>query len=364
MKGQWLGQYVSEQHGQILLDIDERAGRYEGAAFLFVPGQPGAFALFQTDGLAPSQTVEVVAAPLHPGGGRLSLEDFGKLYPDYTFTEKATVKLDWTGSQLSVKWSAPDRHGGYAMLDKSRAGEDSEYVSEPGINDWESFKEWVLGLTPERYIFRGQSCKKRLRTAFHRTERKNLVRFVHEDIGILHQALTSQTRHVFRLHDDLENGAFWNLIQHHGYPTPLLDWTYSPFVAAYFALRHRPHESEKDPTARIFVFDRTEWTRLPQYGLATYTGPHLSVLEALTIENQRAIPQQALSTVTNVDDIESYVRSLEISMSKTYLRVVDIPFDRRTEILNELRLMGITEASMFPGLDGACAGIKSRLFGY
>lgn len=49
---------------------------------------------------------------------------------------------------------------------------------------------------------------------------------------------------------------------------------------------------------------------------------------------------------------------------KTYLRVVDLSFERRTEISDELSLMGITEASLFPGLEGACASINARLFGH
>ena len=81
----------------------------------------------------------------------------------------------------------------------------------------------------------------------------------------------------------------------------------------------------------------------------------------MAIENERMIPQQATSTVTNVDDIESYIRSKE-SDAKKYLSAIDLPGHDRRFVVLELGVMGITAGSLFPGLDGACEELTERNF--
>ena len=90
-------------------------------------------------------------------------------------------------------------------------------------------------------------------------------------------------------------------------------------------------------------------------------GLHFSISEFLAIENERMIPQQAASSVTNVDDIESYIRGHEID-GRTYLTAIDLSAQERRRAVQELQYMGITAGSLFPGLDGACEEIKERRF--
>jgi hypothetical protein len=47
-------------------------------------------------------------------------------------------------------------------------------------------------------------------------------------------------------------------------------------------------------------------------------------MEFIAIDNERLIPQQSISSVTNIDDIETYIRSTE-SKERQYLHIVDLP---------------------------------------
>jgi hypothetical protein len=189
---------------------------------------------------------------------------------------------------------------------------------------------------------------------------------VNEDIQMLHRHLSARTKHVFNLEKPNENGAFFNLVQHHGYPTPLLDWTYSPYVAAFFAYRGLSNGGDLPPRindrVRILAFDQESWKKdFTQLHQLLSAGPHVSVEEFLAVENERMIPQQAATTITNVDDIESYIKSLE-KPGKQYLFAIDLPVEDRKKVMQELEYMGITAGSLFPGLDGACEELRERNF--
>ena len=110
------------------------------------------------------------------------------------------------------------------------------------------------------------------------------------------------------------------------------------------------------------MFDQAQWKNdLNQVTLLLFAEQHVSIGEFLAIENERMIPQQAASTVTNVDDIETYIRSME-PIDKKYLWAIDLPVSERMKVIQELGYMGITAGSLFPGLDGACEELKERNF--
>ena len=231
------------------------------------------------------------------------------------------------------------------------------------VRTWDQYKAFVSTLLGQINLFRGQPKPWKLRTAFHRKGRYDLSRFQTDDIPILHRRLSARTSHVFNLEIPNENGAFLNLVQHHGYPTPLLDWTYSPYVAAFFAFRGLPKNNESGELVRVYIFDQEQWkSHWGQLVMLNVAGLHLSVMEFLAIENERLIPQQAATTVTNIDDIESYVREKETEKRCTYLRAIDIPASERNTVMQELSFMGITAGSMFPGLDGACEELREKMF--
>ena len=171
-----------------------------------------------------------------------------------------------------------------------------------------------------------------------------------EDVASLHRHLSGLTAHRFQLNDPFDYAAFLNLAQHHGYPTPILDWTESPFVAAYFAFRDvRSKNVISNDKVRVFVLDARAWNALGRAFALMPGFIHLTLLEPLAINNPRALPQQSISAWTNVDDLESFIEITEKWTGKSYLRVIDLPASERKKAMQDLALMGITGGSMFPG---------------
>ena len=371
INGQWVGDYTGNTGGRIIVNIDERETAYQGVAYLIptdsktYPGTVGFFKIadkdtsrfqFRTDLILAIDPKSLLAAPW---------ETVKQHFPEIAgFSKYADVTGSADQQSLRLSWKSDLDATGECALPRSRADQPSEV---PALKkDWAGFKEYVAGLRGRRFLFRGQDKPWRLRTAFHRTGRADLVRFLNDDIKALRNHLTVRTKHFFKLEVPDELGAFFNLVQHHGYPTPLLDWTYSPYVAAFFAYhkvsKERARQLGGDPV-RIYVFDQMKWRQdYQQILLLLFPGPHLSIGEFIAIENERMIPQQAASTLTSIDDIESYIRSKE-SGDKKYLSAIDLPVEDRDQVIQDLGFMGITAGSLFPGLDGACEELRERNFG-
>lgn len=91
--------------------------------------------------------------------------------------------------------------------------------------------------------------------------------------------------------------------------------------------------------------------------------PHFSIMKSLNIGNPRAVPQQAVAALTNVDDIEAFFDTIHALTGKTYLYAFDIPVSDRKAAMDDLLIMGIQAGALMPGLDGSCRALRYRHFG-
>lgn len=233
--------------------------------------------------------------------------------------------------------------------------------------DWEAFKAWVANnRSTSLALFRGQGCSTfSLKSSFHRASRSRTERFCLTTLPRFAAQAEAILSTRFQPGDANDFSCLLGLAQHHGLPTPLLDWSESPYIAAFFAFADAVENqgSRKDSThVRIYGLTKDfQSAYSPDIISLTSPDPGAWCLAVSPRFNPRLNAQQGIFVVTNVADLEDLLMLWSKRSGKPAIVAADIPISAAADALRDLRYMGLTASTLFPGLDGVCRNMRHQM---
>jgi hypothetical protein len=250
------------------------------------------------------------------------------------------------------------------------------------INDWSEFRQLASSEEFRSWAFRGQ---KDARWPIYSSLSRYFLDFnVHKDAWEFQEKrvvrIFKRQAHLFLTHVPLDDSDFeWlALMQHHGTPTRLIDFTWSPFVAAFFALQNAidfaaiwaifppniDHSHHQVIRGGEIIDAPTMWLRnTGNYGKHFLPGNKPFVITGEPhIMNQRLIAQHGTFAVPGKLDepLEAILSDYE------YPEKVIVKFELNTKIIRDTAMKdlydsNISDATLFPGIDGMARSLAFEL---
>lgn len=262
---------------------------------------------------------------------------------------------------------------------KSRSGTSatgSRIIKKP-ISDWSRFVDIVGGWPGFRnWAFRGQAdAGWALQSSLSRHIKLS---------GVCEAAWPLQEERIRRIferkahlfiddppHDELEWLA---LMQHHGAPTRLLDLTWSPYVAAFFALERATSDAAVWAFNLPLIWQRAKhgidgvrmWDAdprqpgnfekffLPNKSAFVWQGDPFRMPQRVVAQSGTFLVSGHLG-LTVEEIMEQYPRTRGVRNSREDALLIEFVFDTkrvRADAMASLYSMNITQSTLFPGLDG------------
>jgi hypothetical protein len=166
--------------------------------------------------------------------------------------------------------------------------------------------------------------------------------------------------------------------QHHGLPTRLLDWTYSPLVAAHFATVGGPAEADRTvwrldwkevhrrfdlPELALLIQDLEgilggdrPFTPAALFAMKDDSRPFACMIEPPSLDS-RIVAQSAAFTLCS-DKRHSFDEFLESHGLGGALTRMVIPAEHAGRVRDQLDMVSVDERRLFPDLDGVAAYLK------
>lgn len=236
------------------------------------------------------------------------------------------------------------------------------------IDNWGKFDFLVDRTIPSRStkagaLFRGQS-----KATWY--PEPSLCRFARERQLTREQILEIEARALMEFQPQayllvppglisLDLVSWWGLMQHHGAPTRLLDWTSAPFVALYFAVADN---WEDDGAVWMFEGAALSLGMEKMYGSSIPTEADYPEMVTSNTSDEiypfrrarltdRMIAQQGGFTICK-DILGNHPQLIQrMSIKDIQLKLI-IPKELKPTFLDRLRRMNVTASSLFPGIDG------------